>query len=185
MRVTRARFLVLLTTLLAVQAHALYDPEPDRALAELRGSWAGTLIYLDYSGSEQLVTLSTRLEVSLAGPADLILFYTFDDGPGKTVYSYERMTFKFGASILAWQDGLKKSKPEAFRIVSREDSEQGTRIVFDKKEGKQMARFTLQFNSATLSLVKEEINSDGVGKVRSTFRFSRLEVQEPSAHRKG
>jgi hypothetical protein len=73
-------------------ARALGTPaaavDPAAALtAAFAGNWAGTLDYRDY-GNDGRVTLPTLLSA-----AGLILAWTFDDGPGKTVQSKQNWSF--------------------------------------------------------------------------------------------
>jgi hypothetical protein len=76
----------------------------DRLEAALVGSWTGTLEYRDYR-SERRVTLPTKLVVEAEGPERLTLAYTYDDGPGKTVTSQERITIDRGRSTYRIQNG--------------------------------------------------------------------------------
>jgi hypothetical protein len=60
--------------LCAKPAWALYDPMPSDLLAPAIGSWRGTLTYADYQSPGKVVTLPTRLVVTLAGPVELSLY---------------------------------------------------------------------------------------------------------------
>ena len=94
-------------------AFALYDAKPEPTFAAIQGEWRGTLAYRDYNQTsqkaasasanapEKMVTPNTTLFLALAAPNALTLHYVFDDGPGKTVYSYERMNFDFEKNELA------------------------------------------------------------------------------------
>ena len=96
----RRCFLVVFAASLSLPAAALYDPKPVGDLSLLQGEWRGTLTYNDYSRPGKLVTLPTTLFAALASPSDLTLHYVYDDGPGKTVHSYERMTFQPDAASI-------------------------------------------------------------------------------------
>jgi len=71
--------------------------------AALTGSWTGTLEYRDYR-SDKRVTLPTSLVVSSAGPGVMVFAYVYDDGPGKTVTSQERITIDAGRSTYRVQN---------------------------------------------------------------------------------
>jgi hypothetical protein len=81
------------------------------ALQSALGGWDGSLTYRDYQKPDQLVTLKSSMIVSPSAPDELTLYYEFDDGPGKTVYSDERMKFDLPAGQLVWP----KSGPEILR----------------------------------------------------------------------
>lgn len=73
----------------------------ERVYAALAGRWTGTLEYRDYQDPTRRVSLPVILEV--ARDADgLELRYTYDDGPGKTVRSTERMVLDVTVSTLRW-----------------------------------------------------------------------------------
>ena len=85
---------MLLATLL--QAHPL--------TAALAGNWTGTLEYRDYR-SDRRVTLPTTLAVSGDGINVLLFSYVYDDGPGKTVRSTDRITIDPVARTYRIQNG--------------------------------------------------------------------------------
>ncbi|MGH8238576.1 MAG: hypothetical protein ACREXP_16350, partial [Steroidobacteraceae bacterium] len=103
--------LVAAACLWAGAASALYDPAPDAAFAAVQGAWKGSLTDRDYSKPDRLVTLPTRLFVALGSPNQLVLHFVFDDGPAKTVYSYERMQFDFASNELTWSSVLNQEDP--------------------------------------------------------------------------
>src|SRR6478736_2958992 len=72
--------------------------------AALTGTWTGTLEYRDYR-SDKRVTLPTMLVVSQSGPGSLTFAYVYDDGPGKTVRSQDRITVDAGKSTYRVQNG--------------------------------------------------------------------------------
>jgi hypothetical protein len=88
--------------LVAEPSLALYDPKPSALLVPAIGSWSDTLLHADYQSPDRLVSLQARLVVTLSGPEELSLYYVFDDGPGKTVYSDERMSFDSTKNELTW-----------------------------------------------------------------------------------
>ncbi|MBV9773180.1 MAG: hypothetical protein JO040_04485, partial [Gemmatimonadetes bacterium] len=58
----------------------------DSLHAALTGRWRGSLTYRDYRDPTRRVTLPTLLGVTSAPAGGVRLVYTYDDGPGKTVY---------------------------------------------------------------------------------------------------
>jgi len=70
----------------------------------LAGNWSGTLEHRDYR-SDRRVTLPTKLVVEPDGPGRLTFAYTYDDGPGKTVTSQERITIDREHSTYRIQNG--------------------------------------------------------------------------------
>lgn len=64
--------------------------------AALAGSWTGTLEYRDYR-SDRRVTLPTTLAVAAGAGNELTFSYVYDDGPGKTVRSTDRVTIDAAA----------------------------------------------------------------------------------------
>ncbi len=81
---------------------AQYPPSPDATLAAVQGAWRGTLTYRDDARPDRNVVLATRLHAALVAPTELALHDVFDDGPGKTVHSYERMAFDFAGGTVTW-----------------------------------------------------------------------------------
>ena len=119
----KRNLLLSLTALLAKPALALYDPKPNAALLPALGAWRGTLVYADYQNPGKFVTLQARLVVSLADPDELSLYYVFDDGPGKTVYSYERMVFDLSKNELTWVCGVTKPNTSRYKITASTSAE--------------------------------------------------------------
>jgi len=90
-------------TLMLAIAVAAAQPAPSFQEA-LAGDWSGTLEYRDYR-SDRRVTLPTELVVEHGGPGRLTFAYTYDDGPGKTVTSQERITIDREHSTYRIQNG--------------------------------------------------------------------------------
>jgi hypothetical protein len=171
---TRRVLLLLVAALFAVNAAALYDAKPEQSLADLQGEWKGALVYRDYQEPHGLVTLPTRLFVALGAPNALVLHYVFDDGPGKTVYSYERMTFDFAAHEVTWLSGSAKPLTDLYRITA-DTTDGGVRtLVFEGKDGDKLVRFTLQLAARAMSLGKEELDAQGAPVFRDKYTFARL-----------
>lgn len=155
-------------------AHALYDATPDAALAVAQGEWAGSLTYRDYQRPDRLVTLPTRLFVALAAPDTLVLHYVFDDGPGKTVYSYESIRLDVAKNQLTWTTDDGDRTGTDYRIVSFDRGTARTRVIFEgaaKDDGR--VRVTIEIEAQRLTFRKEEIDAAGAAVLRNTFDFRR------------
>ena len=166
--------LVALAWCAVLPAHALYDPQPDESLALAQGEWIGSLTYRDYQRPDRLVTLPTRLFVALGAPDTLVLHYVFDDGPGKTVFSYESIRFDFPNSALTWTSSDAGRTGTDYHIVSVDRQATLARVVFEgasKDDGR--FRFTIEVEAQRLMLKKEEIDAAGYALLRSTFLFRR------------
>lgn len=166
------RRLALHTLLAAVALPAVAQDSapPEPALAAVQGAWRGTLTYRDYSRPDRLVTLPTRLYVALVAPQEMALHYVFDDGPGKTVHSYERMAFDFGTKRLLWVSGTRTS---SFDITSVEDQDGARTVTFERQVEGSTHRYTMLLGAQRLTLAKEE-GSPSVGfQFRNRFEFGR------------
>jgi hypothetical protein len=93
-----------LVLVLALVTQAAAAQSVERFQEALVASWTGTLEYRDYR-SDRRVTLPTRLIVESGAPGQLTFAYTYDDGPGKTVRSQERITIDRAASTYRIQNG--------------------------------------------------------------------------------
>lgn len=172
---SRRTLIAALAVLASLPAHALYDPKPAGPLARLQGEWRGELTYNDYSNPGKLVTLPTRVFAALASPAALTLNYEFDDGPAKTVYSYEQMTFDFAGNRVVWVSGVEKRETSSYQIVSSAVDGARWRIVFESVEdGSATSVYTLETSDDKLSLKSEEIDRAGVKTFRNEYRFRRV-----------
>jgi len=174
MRLTLTACLLLL--LPNLPAHALYDPAPDPSLAAVQGAWVGTLQYQDYQQPGRMVSLPTRLYVAAAGPNALTLYYVFDDGPGKTVHSYERMDFDFVANKLAWTSGA--DAPQRCSLLEAGPASASRNLVFEcvdaeRPDARPTARHTLTLSSEALTLQKVELRDDGSTLLRNRYAFKR------------
>ena len=84
----------------------------------LAGHWSGTLTYKDYRDPTRRVTLPTLLDISHErDSAALRLVFTYDDGPGKTVYSYDRLAFDASGAVMTWDDTA-AVKPQTFAVTA-------------------------------------------------------------------
>lgn len=164
--------LTLYSVLVAPLAQS--DPVPNGALANIQGEWRGKLTYKNFSQPDRMVTLPTVLYVAFSGPDEVVLHFKFDDGPGKTVYSYESMRFEFEKKELIWTSGVAKKETTVNRIVSNSKDSDTQRIVFERDTEKGKNRNTLEIAPKTLSLQKVEIDPAGAKVLRNRFEFTRV-----------
>lgn len=158
---------------IGLPAWAAYDPKPEPPLAAVLGEWRGTLTYRDYSAPDRMVTLNTKLFVSAVAPDEIALHYAYDDGPGKTVYSYERMRFEFASSTLLWISGAVEKTALVGRIVSSDSATGVNRYVVDTTKDRALTRYTLEFGARSLTLKKDEIDAAGTAVMRNRHAFTR------------
>ncbi|MEK8032872.1 hypothetical protein AACH06_18790 [Ideonella sp. DXS29W] len=156
-------------------ARALYDPKPSPLLALAPGGWAGTLTYRDWSNPEKLVTLPCQLKVALSSPEELTLFYVFDDGPGKVVYSYERMSFDFSAKTLTWLSGVSKPSTEQYTITSSTASAEETQLDFEHTADGRTDKYAFTLTRKSWSMTKVEHDTSGRQTFRNKYEFQRSE----------
>jgi len=157
-------------------AFALYDPKPDDAFAAAQGEWKGSLTYRDYSKADRMVTLPTKLFVALASPNELVMQYIFDDGPNKTVYSYERMKIDLEKNQLTWATGSGEKPASLYRVTANVLASGGRKISFernDDKDGKAVQRYSIELGASAFKLEKSEVDAAGVATFRNKYEFSR------------
>lgn len=156
----------------SVCAQEVNAPDPD--LAALQGAWQGKLTYRDYSRPDRMVTLPTRLFVALAAPNELTLHYVFDDGPKKTVYSYERMVFDFERKTLTWTSGTTNAKISQNRITSSQSQDGGRSIAFERDgENGIIYRYLMRLSPTGFSLSKDEGTPASGFQFRNKYEFAR------------
>ena len=165
--------IALLALWFSLPAYALYDGKPASELRDAPGTWHGTLTYNDYSEPGKLVTLQTTAFVSMIGPNELAVFYVFDDGPGKTVYSYEQMRFDFAKAEVQWTSGAEKKHVTISHIDSNEPAGEGRRIVFKTAAGDHVDRQTFTVSANEFVLRKDEIDHAGRSTMRDEYQFQR------------
>lgn len=166
--------IAIVTLFCSPAAVALYDAPPDAALAAAQGEWRGTLTYRDYSTPDRLVTLPTRVFVALAAPNQIVLHYAFDDGPGKTVFSYEAMTFDLSAKQIVWTSGSDKKETSTLGLISSTQEGAAVRqLIFEQTAETKIERFTMEVGANKLSLRKDEIAADKSVTNRNQYTFSR------------
>ena len=168
------RTLVLaLAVFASAPASALYDPKPNALLEPAIGRWAGTLTYRDYQQPDKMVTLNTTMTATLAGPNQLTLYYVFDDGPGKTVYSYESMQFDLDAKKLVWISGANKPERSTYTITASSLVDGIGTMAFEKKSDDGINRFRLELSASQWLLEKNEVDAAGTSRLRNCYLFKR------------
>lgn len=162
--------------LLAAPAHALYDPPPEPAIAAAEGEWNGTLRYRDYQNPDRFETLPTRTTIVLSAPDTLTLHAVYDDGPDKTVHSYEQMRFDLANKQLIWRYGLKADDSGRYDIVAKAREGDCYRFTAERTESddKGLSRYTIALCATRIELVKDEIDANGVALERSRTALSRI-----------
>lgn len=165
--------LAALGAVVARPALALYDPPPAALLLAAPGTWSGTLAYRDYQNPDRRVTLRTRLSVTLAGPEELALFYVFDDGPGKTVYSYERMAFDLARKALVWTSGTAKPSRTEYGITAAEAKDGGALLRFERAVDGGIDRHVFELQPRRWALAKTEVRAGKDDLERSRYEFVR------------
>lgn len=159
--------------LVAQPALALYDPKPNALLTAAIGAWRGSLTYADYQTPDRLETLQTQVTVTFNGPDELALYYVFDDGPGKTVYSYERMNFDLGNNELRWTEGSAKPSTMAYRVTSASSVDGQTVIEFERAAEGGVDQHRLEINPRAWLLTKREKRAGKDVLQRSKYQFAR------------
>ncbi len=165
----RRTFLFSLAALATQPALAPYDPKPNGLLDSAAGSWKGTLTYRDYQNPDKMVVLPTRIAVSMTGPDELALYYVFDDGPGKTVYSYERMLFNALKGELIWASGITKPSSSTYRVTVATSADRTSKIAFEKASDSGVDRYTFEISPRAWTLAKVEVRSGGAETLRSKY----------------
>ena len=157
-------------------ANALYDPKPIALLEMTTGSWEGSLTYRDYQKPDRMVALKTAVTVSLVAPDELALYYVFDDGPGKIVYSYERMKFDLVANQLIWNSGTSKPSLNEYKITSSRTEKAKSTLTFEKSADAGTDRYSFEIDKKTWVLTKYEIAPGVKESLRSKYEFSKREA---------
>jgi len=173
-QVTLVRFACILLAVLGWgSAQALYDDRPADALSLAEGAWHGKLTYRDYSHPDRTETLPTVLYVALGAPGTLVLHYVYDDGPGKTVHSYESMTFDFGKGEVTWVTGSSEKEQFVARIVSNARVGDLQKMVFERMTADGKDRYTFDLAAKAMALQHEEVDTSGAALLRNRHEFTR------------
>lgn len=87
--------------------------------AALAGSFAGALRYRDYQDSARFVVLPTELTGVLSADSTSVqLDFVYDDGPGKTVRSSDRLALDSTTTALQWGPADGRRPPSTFSVRS-------------------------------------------------------------------
>ncbi len=178
----RSRVALLLTfaiALLPMSSHALYDPPPAAALASVEGAWQGTLQYRDYQPPYKRVTLPVRLFVAASSPRELALHYVFNDGPGKTVHSYDRIALDLDAGTVRFS-GLKPEHTSVVNILSRKSSADMLELVAERTEESkgepkvvEVVRYRIRLGAAAFEVLKTAGPAGAEGEFKNEYVFRR------------
>lgn len=173
-----AALVACIFSLQAQFANALYDPSPAAALSAIEGEWKGTLQYRDWQPPHKRVTLITRLFVAAASPKELALHYVFDDGPNKTVHSYDRMLIDIDTGTLRWSS-LKPADTSSAAIISQRTNDGTLEIIAERMEenkskGKtDVIRYRLRLSKSQFEVLKTAGEKGAESEFRNEYVFRR------------
>lgn len=145
----------------------------------LTGDWTGALEYKDYSRPDKRVTLPTKLRIQLAPDSSAVLMhFTYDDGPGKTVEDDDRFSADRAVATITW-GGIKDSLPQRFTVREAPGSRGAGNIALilegegsdDNKPA--TIRETFEITGNTLHILKETRPTGGEFGFRHEYRFKR------------
>jgi hypothetical protein len=97
----------------------------------------------------------------------------YDDGSGKTVHSYESMTFDFGKGEVTGVTGSGKKELFVARIVSNARVGDLQRMVFERMTADGKDRYTFDLAANALALQHEEVDTSGAALLRNRHDFTR------------
>jgi hypothetical protein len=120
-----------------------------------------------------MVTLPTKAYVSMLAPDELALHFVYDDGPGKTVYGYERLRFEFASDTLILVTGATERTALVGRIVATANEGGVRRYVVDTTKDRALTRYTFEFGPAAFTMKKDEIDASGKALNRNRYAFQR------------
>ncbi|MBL8525291.1 MAG: hypothetical protein JNN20_16545 [Betaproteobacteria bacterium] len=170
------RLLLAVCSAVSLTAHALYDPPPVVALAAIEGAWQGALEYRDYQPPFKRVTLPTRLFVTASAPKELTLHYIFDDGPKKTVHSYDRLLVDTDAGVVRFS-GLKADDVTTATIVRSASTDGVLEVIAertqDNKGVEEVTRYRLRFGKDAFDILKTAGPKGAEGEFRNQYSFKR------------
>jgi hypothetical protein len=153
-------------------ALALYDPKPSGLLTDAIGKWKGSLVYADYQNAAKRVTLPCTMTATLLAPDELALFYVFDDGPGKIVYSYERMAFDWAKKELTWTSSTVKNSVSQYALTTVAADANPPKIQFERAVSGGTDAFSLEIGQGRWLLTKRELRTGKPDLERSRYAFA-------------
>ena len=165
--------MIVVTSIVLMSLSFIQAPQFEAALT---GSWTGTLEYRDYR-SDKRVTLPTRLVIARAAAGGLTFSYVYDDGPGKTVTSQDRVTVDAARSTYRVQNadgtydatfaasGLGEFGPQSptVTLIGRGE-ENGVAVDL---------RTTIQLGPASLTMLRESRRPGEDWLFRNRYTFNR------------
>lgn len=166
----RRHLLGSLALLAAPPAFALYEPAPLDLFKHLPGTWRGALTYRDWSPPHRLVSLPCTLYAALTSPREASLFFVFQDGPGKVVYSYDRWTVDASGDALAWVSGEDRSSYQLTKMPS-DDTEQSFSLRRNLDGKAYLQRVSV--SAGSFRLQKVEVAADGSETFMNGYELSR------------
>ena len=167
-------------------ARAAPEPEPKTKpaqaapalLSHLAGKWTGTLEYRDYQSGGR-VTLPTLMQGTRAPDgASINLGFTYDDGPGKTVYGGFRLAIDTKEAIASKVED--DGQPDLYRVIgdlTATGPEPKILVLWGRGTENGQAvdvRETLTVSANTYDLLREtRQKGQGVFQFRHVYRFTR------------
>ena len=109
-------------------------------------------------------------------PKELTLHYIFDDGPKKTVHSYDRLLIDTEAGIVRFS-GLKADDVTTATIVRSATSDGVLEVIAeltqDNKGVAEVSRYRLRLGSNVFDLLKTAGPKGAEGEFRNQYSFKR------------
>ena len=151
---------------------------PPALLSRLTGTWTGTLEYRDYQ-SDGRVKLPTLMRGDLAPDSKSVkLHFTYDDGPGKTVYGGFVLAFDAQEAIASKME--EEGSPDLYRVIgdlAAKGPEPTTLVLWGQgtENGEAVdARETLTVSATSYELLREtRPKGKGEFQFRHVYRFTR------------
>jgi hypothetical protein len=163
----------------ATSAWALYDPKPVAPLSLMEGMWSGTLTYQDYAKPDRQVRLPTKLFATMAEPAKIVLHFIYDDGPSKTVHSYDNLSLDLEAKIALWAEeaGAPPVRYTIAKYIENTADNSFTLVIeanITKPNRQPFARETITISKTTLAF--ERLTGTGAEDLHfaNGYSFTRL-----------
>ena len=176
MKKLAASFFLSATCAWPLASHALYDPAPAAALTSIEGAWQGTLEYRDYQPPFKRVTLPTRLYVAVASPKELALHYIFDDGPKKTVHSYDRLAIDLDAGTVRFS-GLQAEDVTLATVVGSKTTDGMLEVTAERSQETkgvmEVTRYRLRFGASAFEVLKTAGPKGAESEFRNQYVFKR------------
>ena len=176
MKKLTASFFLFVACAWPLASHALYDPAPVAALTAIEGAWQGTLKYRDYQPPFKRVTLQTRLYVAVATPKELTLHYIFDDGPKKTVHSYDRLAIDLDAGTVRFS-GLKAEDLTLATVVGSKTTDGVLEVTAERSQETkgvmEVTRYRLRFGASAIEVLKTAGPKGAESEFRNQYVFKR------------